>query len=430
MRHPINVCGTRLLTDIYYWERMLESEPSQNPQEASPASSASSEGARVSGSRKKKSRPVPWGRRLTNFVRQWAWRLTGMFVWFRIIGWRIDSTTSLNNRLTAYLMSAGFTPINTAHFATMIKIGWVLVITAFKPLEIVGLAMYLFFFPIAPLFWYLNRGIANRTTTPPRSSAFGSKDQRRLAIPVCSLLLLGWLVLFGNTTARNPAIAGAILSGALFLLFALRAFQRVRPVYETESPLFRNFLRALQAGATALVDSVDKQIKENSFKTRDSAIISSRFQRLPRRFLHSLAVATRGRAARNRIYVFVLGEYLLSLLLLASSAILFWAMADKAVLTPSNLPLSDFVALSATSVFPSAVQPTPTPALPKLMLLAPSITAWILFVLYVGPASAIVSYRQEAYARSLAEAYRSLRKLPVMFSPRIRRLEALARTLP
>ena len=291
----------------------------------------------------------------------------------------------------------------------------------------VGLLIYLLWFPFLPLTIYLTYGIESQpASSSPNALGLAAKNRRRLAFPVCGLLLLGWFVLFGDTGAKRPAMVGATLSGILFLMFAVRSFQRVRPNVDPDP----NFLRIPKLTGLVFLQVVSDQMKNATIKTKGSAIFSERLYRIIRAVYRFLAVSTRGTAGRNRIYAFVLGEYVVSLLLLASSAILFWALLDKAALSPTELPLSHFVELTASSVFPALPSVSSPPGLPKVLLVAPSLSAWILFVLYVGPASSLLSYRQAAYAKSVADAHTIFRKFTISFGRYISYLKTVSKRLP
>lgn len=371
--------------------------------------------------------------KLASVLKRVAWRATGVYVWFillkRLFTGHAAGDLQLSNRIAAYLSSMGFAPIDENHLTTIIKVGWVLVVTAFKPIEIIGLVIYLAFFWMLPLMLYLTYGMdTGSTSTPNTDKQFGltANNQRRLAIPVCGLMLLAWLVLFGDAASKKPMILGALLSGVLFLLFAVRAFQRVRPTYDPDP----NFLRAAKLAGLVFLKIAGEQTKDKTLKTKNQAILYQRTYRPIKRFYRRLAILTRGTRGRNRIYLFVLAEYVASLVLLAAATLLFWAMADKAVLAPTTLPLSYFFGLAASSVFPVVPPIVPSSTLPKIMLFGPSVSAWILFVLYVGPASSNLSYRQKGYARNVRTAHQIFRKFTVSYTNYLRYLEIMVKKLP
>jgi len=339
-----------------------------------------------------------------------------------------SNDTSLGTSFGKFLSSLGFAPIDTNHLTTIIKIGWILVVTAFKPIELLGLALYLAFFWTLPVWLYFAYGIEPEGDGKRKDEGqFGltANDRRRLAIPVCTLALLGWLVLFGGAASKNAAILGAILSGVLFLLFAMRAFQRVRPIYDPDP----NFLRVAKLTGLSLLQIAGGQIKDGTIKTRTAIILNRRFFKPVARFYRFLALSTRGRRGRNRIYMFVLGEYVGSLVLLAAATIFFWAMADRAVLAPTGVRLSYFIGLTLSSIF-SSVSPVASPAeLPRFMAFGPVISAWILFVLYIGPASSNLASRQEAYAKSVSTAHGIFRKFFIHYRQYLRFLDSLEKKL-
>ncbi len=119
----------------------------------------------------------------------------------------------------------------------------------------------------------------------------------------------------------------------LFFLFAARAFQRVRPAHEPDP----NFLRVAKITGVAVLKGALKQLQEGSIKTKTAAILSRRMYLPLSWFYYRLALWTRGNRGRNRIYLFVLAEYVASLILLAATTIIFWSIADKAILAPTTL---------------------------------------------------------------------------------------------
>jgi hypothetical protein len=210
------------------------------------------------------------------------------------------------------------------------------------------------------------------------------------------------------------------------LLFAVRAFQRVRPTYDPDP----NFMRVTKLLGLSFLQMAGGQIQNQSVKTKTAVILNRRFFRPVAWFYRTLAISTRGRRGRNRIYTFVLAEYVGSLILLAATTVSFWAMADRAVLAPTSLPLSYFVNVSLSSVFPSFGIASLPAGLSKFMALGPVVSAWILFVLYVGPASSNLSYRQKAYAKSVHTAHKFFRKFFIGYKNYLRFLKLVEKKLP
>lgn len=377
-----------------------------------------------------KPKKVRLAQRLATAMKKVAWRVTGVYVWclvvFRLFGYS-DFGTDWSRKLASYLADAGFKPVDSSHLAKTIEIGWILVITGFKSIEMIGLSIYLLWFPFLPLTLYLTHGIEGQPTSDSTGGAIGlAKHRRRLAFSVVGLVLLAWFILFGDTVAKRPAVIGAVFSGALFLLLTARAFQRVRPDAEPNP----NFLRVPKLVGLSLLKGFGTQLKDGSIKTKGAAVFSERTYRLIKAFYRFLAISTRGAAGRNRIYDFVLGEYVVSLIMLAASAVLFWAMLDKAALSPTSLSLSYFLSLTAASIFPALPTVPPPPGLSRILLVAPSLSAWILFVLYVGPASSLLSFRQAAYAKNVADAHKIFRKFTVAFGKYIAYLKRVSKKLP
>ncbi len=70
------------------------------------------------------------------------------------------------------------------------------------------------------------------------------------------------------------------------------------------------------------------------------------------------------------------------------------------------------------------------PKVCQLFLIAPSISAWILFVLYAGPASSNLGVRQAAYAHNVEIAHRIFRRLMTGYNNCLKILKKLEKRLP
>jgi hypothetical protein len=68
--------------------------------------------------------------------------------------------------------------------------------------------------------------------------------------------------------------------------------------------------------------------------------------------------------------------------------------------------LKDALLLGASHFLPGIVISGTKPALPLWAQLGPALTAWILFVLFVGPAASLLPLRQKVYVERLEESYR------------------------
>lgn len=365
-----------------------------------------------------------------HILKKIAWRATASYAWINaffslMFDHSVGASLHLSTRLAALLSSFGFAPLDPRSLAKVFWTAWILVISAFRPIEIIALTIYVIVFPIVPLGIYLASGTKPKDTSETNKKlGLGPIKQRRIALPLCAVLLLSWFVLFGDTNSRRPAIVGTALAGILFLLLAVRAFQRVRPSYEPDP----NFLRVPKILGLSFLQTAAEQLPK--IKTKNEAIVSQRTYVLFRKLYRCLALWTRGRRAKNRVYLFVLAEYVASLVLLAGSAILFWAMADKVFVIASDFPLSRLISINASMFFPTLPAIGLPTTLPKILLVGPSISAWVLFVLYVGPASTILASRQDAYAKSITTAHAIFRKFTFGYGAHVRFMKLLAKKLP
>ena len=141
------------------------SENATKPPEAPLAGQSNLSGAlsNVPPASVSKNRQQASKKKIASTVKRVAWRATGIYVWFEILRkvlfGQSPTESQLGKRLAEFLSSIGFAPIDATQLVTIVKIGWVLIVTSFKPVEILGLAIYLTFFLVLPLAIYLTHGI-------------------------------------------------------------------------------------------------------------------------------------------------------------------------------------------------------------------------------------------------------------------------------
>jgi hypothetical protein len=105
----------------------------------------------------------------------------------------------------------------------LLKLLWVLFITGFSWLQIIGLALYIFFWPLV-LFYLRRHGSAAKASyeqarEKDRNSAF-LPDRPVWTYTLMSCLII-WFVLYGDSSLRPPFLAAIGLTG---LLFATRVY--------------------------------------------------------------------------------------------------------------------------------------------------------------------------------------------------------------
>src|SRR5215213_26235 len=90
-----------------------------------------------------------------SFIKKIGWRVAASYYWIHFLAWifgfgieAIQFEQNLTNHLESFLLSTGAAPINPTLIPIIIKIGWFLFITEFKPSLMIGFFLYVFFFPI------------------------------------------------------------------------------------------------------------------------------------------------------------------------------------------------------------------------------------------------------------------------------------------
>lgn len=365
-----------------------------------------------------------------------AWRTTATVYWvWRTIRFVLGSefvnsiAAPMMVRLGAFLSAVGFAPVHSEYFPRMLQLGWLLAIVGFKPFELIGLYIYIQIAPLSLVGYLVFREYGkdlNAEATPKKG--LRPPKVRRPALTTIGLLLLGWFVLYGDATSRRALMTGAILSGLLFFLLAGRAFQRVKPPIfpdgsEPASALEKFGLSMLTSGADSVKRAIDAKKK---MEVNGSLFLYQKSRSLWRRF----ALLVRGQAGKNKLYLLLLLDYVVSLLVLGAAAVLFWAIVAKLASAPSTYPLTTFVRICSSYFLPSIKSPSSPTDLALWVQLGSSITAFVLFVLFVGAAASLLPSRYSAYTERLNRKYRIARKFTVSFGRIARALERIKVSKP
>jgi hypothetical protein len=369
-------------------------------------------------------------------LKKFAWRCTATAYWlWWIVRFSLGSeftnhvASTMLVRFLAYLSAIGFAPVHSEYLPRILKFGWLLALSAFKPIELLGLLIYIYIAPLTLLGYLIFREYSKDiAATPAVKKGLRPQRVRRPALTIVGLLLLGWFVLYGGATARGPLLAGAILSGLLFFVLAGRAFQRVKPpIYPDASEPARADERI---GASLLTTAGESVAKALAAKKKSELIANLFIYQKSRAWFRRLALLMRGRAGRNRLYLLLLIDYVVSLSVLGVAAVFFWAIIAKLAGAPSASPLSTFVRICASYFLPNIKLPPITPDLPLWVQMVSSITAFILFVLFVGAAASLLPSRFTAYAERLDRNYRVARKFAVSFKQTAYGLEKIKLSKP
>src|SRR5207253_5502005 len=177
-------------------------------------------------------------------MRSYAWRLTGFYLWIKLLViWFSGADTvqaweaAFFHSFTSLISELGFAPSNPAVLPIVLKIGWVFVITRFQLLRVFLLVLYLTVFPAVLLFFLFSKIAKPKVSDPPiRPSDVEDIDTKYLeeepAFPLLTaavLVLLGWFVLFGGGSQAKLVLPAVILTALIFASLLNKAFDRVRP---------------------------------------------------------------------------------------------------------------------------------------------------------------------------------------------------------
>jgi hypothetical protein len=303
------------------------------------------------------------------------------------------------------------------------KTGWLLTITGFNPMQIVGLALYTLLAPILFCFRVLYRDAVKQTEpTPP-----GLVESRSSwsAVPLFTAAVVGWFVLYGAASSLRELAVGVLFSGSLLIIFTYRALQRTKPLTTLEVSV----LGKLERFGASLPASIAKREQEAPTIKRSQAMGHLVTYGFFRNALLFLTLFLRGRRGKDRIYMCILLDYVLFLFMLGFAAIFFWALVAKTAVVPRPMTFSTAFYFSASHFLPGVAAPSLPSPVPLWAQIGPSLTAWVLFVLFVGPAASVVPVRQAAYGARLAVTYSVLRHGALFSSAYVRKMNRLKHSL-
>jgi hypothetical protein len=253
--------------------------------------------------------------------------------------------------LAGLLSSVGFTPTNADHLPLVLGGIWLLAITGFSlPRLFVGLPLYVIFFPFTVFLVFVYRKVL-KGASPATNQQDASLPNQPRGFPLASLtisLRLGWLVLYGGSTSRGPNVVGCVISGILFLTLAYRALDKTSPIDERDTIVFSRWA----VMGVLITRNASQSAIDNPPKTKflvDSGIRTTGLFMCPFRYVTKWF---RGRRGRDKVAMMMLAEYIVFLVILAVSAILFWALAMKAAPAEATLSLGAALRISASQFFP------------------------------------------------------------------------------
>lgn len=378
-------------------------------------------------------------------LKNYAWRITASYIWLGWLTSNIGFGESVANfkaqvlrQVVTALSSLGFVPTNEAYLPTILKVGWMILITAFNPLELlVWVWLYIVSFPVlifgASLYksWNVyysrkekaaNSNLKAQTNEKKKQSKRGlAKPKARSRIQVFTLSIismLGWFLLFGGAQSRPVLISGAVLAGWIFWLSMMRLFRLAK--VSTEDPTTpHNTLRKVGRFFINLarVNSVE------DFETKHEVEQALHTHKVSRWFCKRIANVIGSSIREDRIPGLVLADYGLSLIFVGAAAILFWALVIKSAV--SGLTFSECFYFSISYFLPNTQFSGSTSSLPLWVKWGPAATAWTLFVLYIGPVGGVVPERQKHTIERFSQTYKIYRSHIRKLNRSIQRLKRI-----
>jgi len=125
-----------------------------------------------------------------------------------------------------------------------------------------------------------------------------------------------------------------------------------------------------------------------------------------------------------------MADYVLSLITLGIAAISFWTLALRAALAPVASDYSALLRYTMAHFFSGVSIPQRNATLPLWLDIGPSVTSWVLFVLFIGPTASLLPLRQQAFAARVELSYKRLRAVTLVISKYLRENERRAKALP
>ena len=170
--------------------------------------------------------------------KRYAWRLSALACWVYAAIY-VSGGGRLLKRLDAALLSAileklsnlGFTPGRLSVFPAVVGLLWLLFVTAFSWSQMVGLTLYVIFWPLTVFLLLRYRKALGAAREQGRRTANSLRDLTparpvwTYALIVC---LMAWFLLYGDSPLRIPLIAAIFLAGLLFSVRVYRTFSYIR----------------------------------------------------------------------------------------------------------------------------------------------------------------------------------------------------------
>lgn len=196
-----------------------------------------------------------------------------------------------------------------------------------------------------------------------------------------------------------------------------RLFARVKISKKTDFSVFRTLTLSVNTSSESLHDRSKKEYKKFTEVQADE-----RINKFTRTISRRITLLIRGQGGRNKVFLYVLGDYIASFVITTMAAILFWALLIK-IESPSILSLSICLHLAISRFLPGVPSPDAHILIPTWLSVGSSFTAIILLVLYVGAVGSILPEKQRAAINGLNELYGIFRKHTLALRKEAKRLK-------
>lgn len=339
----------------------------------------------------------------------WAWRITALWCWTHLLDCLVFRNTWIGKiESRAFIVTfgwvsgIGFHPSSEHAFEFVLKALWLAAISTFSIGLAAILAIYVALWPLLVPFIIKYR----RTIAEGREKALHNIISQPILRPVPVLIscIFAWFILFEGTTAPGPLLIAVLLSGALLIVAITRSFIYATSVEARPETRVHLLFRALSGYVIEVLKGINVEGPPLKQQLRHSKPIAQFFLWCARK----ASVLTYGRAGRRRANMFVLAEYLLTLSALGILTVLFWAFVIRYSLAPAYVPMRSAVLAAAAHVIPGVEGATRLHVNANLQIFA-SATAWLLLVLFAGPAASNYPALQDKFIREMRSANASIR---------------------
>lgn len=364
-------------------------------------------------------------------AKSFAWRVTSLWVWLHFFSALVFGRDTLfqfehyaGTAFLNFLVSIRFAPVNANLLRPVLKIAWILTITESSPIQMIGLIFYVIFAPFTVVIALAFRGVgsaARPQTAAPKPAETPSSTKRNLLAMAAGA---AWFLLYGASSNRLPILLGAFILGSILILRVRTALTYAQPASKTDNLVGGRWVMFVVNMANSEAD----KIRENAHNTRVSAQMARGIHERLRWFVGNAVRLVHGRRGRERAALLLLFQYIWNFLMLGVLVTVFWAVVIRYAVLPRVVSLQTAFQASASHVLPGL--PSPDLLVPWSLTACISVTAWILFVVYAGPAASVFPSLQAAYADRAVLHLSVLKNVLKLQNRLVRSLRRLEKHLP